>query len=86
MSVQEPFDEFEFDETFLADAPKEASAEERLAQARRIARANDQLRARGEIADGSGKPMFRKMRKGAPWILIGAVVGGVIILIAVLAN
>jgi hypothetical protein len=86
MSVQEPFDDFEFDDTFLANAPKEASAEERLAKARKIAHANDQLRARGEIADGTGKPMFRKMRKGAPWILIGAVVGGAIILIAVLAS
>lgn len=86
MSVQEPFENFEFDESFLADAPKEASAEERLAKARRIARENDRLRASGEIADGTGKPRFRNMRKGAPWILIGAAVGGIIILIAVLAS
>ncbi len=74
------------DESFLEGAPKEASAEERAEQAARIARGNDRLRAAGEIADGSGKPRYQRMRKSAPWILIGTVVAVAIVVVALLAR
>jgi hypothetical protein len=82
----DPFDELVIDESFAAGGPREESAEERVARARRIARENDRLRAAGEISDGSGKPGFRRMRRSAPWILVGAIVAGVIVLVAVLAR
>lgn len=66
--------------------PKEATAEERAAKAARIARENDRLRQSGLIADGSGKPAYRRRSKVAPWIGIGAAVAVVILLIALLAG
>jgi len=53
------------EEGFLAAGPKEASAEERAAQAARIARGNDRLRAAGQIADGTGgrRPDRRRHRQ-----------------------
>ncbi|MEI6362650.1 MAG: hypothetical protein WCP95_10995 [Actinomycetes bacterium] len=85
-SEPDPFDEIVLDENFVADGPKEATADERIAQASRIARSNDRLKAEGEIADGSGKPRFQRMRKSAPWIIIGAVVGAAIIVIVLIAR
>ena len=48
----DPFDDIVFDESFIAGAPKEATADERIAKAARIARGNDRLAAAGEIAIG----------------------------------
>lgn len=82
----EHLDELVLDEDFVSGGVTEASAEDRIAQAQRIARANDRLRAQGEIADGTGKPAYRRMRRSAPWIAIGAVVAGVIVVLALLAR
>jgi len=82
----DPFDELVLDESFIAEGPKEAAADERIAQANRIARSNDRLKAQGEIADGSGKPRFQRVRKSAPWIAIGAIVGIAIIAIVLVAR
>jgi len=82
----ERLDELVLDEDFVSGGVTEASAEERIAKAQRIARANDRLRAEGEIADGTGKPAYRRMRRSAPWIVIGAVVAGVIVVLALLAR
>lgn len=74
-------------EDFSLDAaPKEATAEERAAKAARIARENDRLRQAGQIADGSGKPAYRRASKVAPWVGIGAAVAVVIVVIALLAG
>lgn len=74
-------------EDFCVDAaPKEATAEERAAKAARIARENDRLRKAGQIADGSGKPAYRRGSKVAPWVAIGAAVAVVIVLVALLAG
>ena len=73
-------------EDFAVDsAPKEQTAEERAAKAARIARENDRLRKAGQIADGSGKPVYRRASKVAPWVGIGAAVAIVIILVALFA-
>ena len=64
----------------------EASAAERIAQARRIARGNDRLHAAGEIADGAGKPVFRRTRRLVPWIAIGASVAVAIVVIALISR
>ena len=85
-SEPDPFDELVLDEDFVTGGVKEPTAEERVAKARRIARANDQLRASGEIADGSGKPRFHRVRRSAPWIAIGVVVGVAIVVVALLAR
>lgn len=82
----EDWDAVVLDEDFVAGAPTEASAEERIAQAQRIARANDRLRAQGEISDGTGKPAYRRLRRSAPWIVIGAIAAGVIVVVALLAR
>ena len=82
----DPFDELVLDESFIAEGPKEAAADERIAQANRIARSNDRLKAQGEIAVGSGKPRFQRVRKSAPWIAIGAIVGIAIIAIVLVAR
>lgn len=80
--AEDPFDELLSPEA-LETAPREASAEERIAKARRIAAGNDRLVRAGEVADGSGKPAYRALRRGAPWVALGAVVA-VVILVAVL--
>lgn len=74
------------DEGFLASGPREASAEERAAQAARIASGNDRLRAAGQISDGTGKPAYRRASKVAPWIGIGAAVAVLIVVVALLAG
>jgi hypothetical protein len=85
-SEPDPFDELILDEDFVAGGPKEAAANERIEKANRIARSNDRLRASGEIADGSGKPRFHRVRKSAPWIAIGVVVAVAIVVIAIIAR
>lgn len=85
-SEPDPFDELVLDENFIADGPKEAAADERIEKAARIARSNDRLKAEGEIADGSGKPRFQRVRKSAPWIAIGAIVGIAIVVIVLIAR
>jgi len=82
----DPFDELRLDEDFLRGGPREGSADERVQAAQRIARANNRLRAAGEIADGSGKPGASRRRRALPWIAIGAGVAIVIVLVAVLAS
>jgi hypothetical protein len=75
-----------FDEAFIQAGRPEASAEERLAKARRIARENNRLERAGEIASGTGKPAFRR-RQRRQWFLIGAIGLAVsIVVIAVLAS
>ncbi|MGA0209000.1 MAG: hypothetical protein ACO3LZ_03680 [Candidatus Nanopelagicales bacterium] len=72
---------------FVIDAAlKEPTAEERATKAARIARENDRLRKAGQIADGSGKPVYRRASKLAPWVGIGAVVAIVIVVIALVAS
>jgi hypothetical protein len=85
-SEQDPFDELILNEDFVTGGPKEATAEERIARANRIAQGNDRLRAAGEISDGSGKPRFQRMRRTAPWIAIGAVVAIAIIVIVLIVR
>ena len=82
----DPFDDVVLDEMFVAGGAKEQSGAERIAQARRIARANDRLREAGEIADGSGKPRFHRARRAAPWIAIGAVAAAVIVVVALVSR
>ena len=71
------------DEDFIRGGRREATAEERLAQARRIARANDQLRAAGEIADGTGKPGRRPRRSWLVWTAAGVAIGVIVITVLV---
>lgn len=86
MNEPDPFDELVLDEDFVTGGVTEASAEERIAKAQRIARSNDRLRASGEIADGSGKPRFHRVRKSAPWIAIGVGVGIAIVVITLIVR
>jgi hypothetical protein len=79
------FDEL-LDPEFLAKGPKEASAQERIARASKIAQANEQLKRQGEISDGVGKPKFGRVRKSAPWIVIGLVIGVTIVVVALLVR
>jgi len=83
MSDSPDFDEL-LDPIGQANAPKEASASDRIEQARRIARGNEKLRKEGQIADGSGKPVFRAKRTIFPWILVGSIIGIGIIVVAVI--
>jgi hypothetical protein len=86
MSDSSPeYDEL-LDPKFLSKGPKEASADERIARSRRIARGNERLKREGEISDGVGKPKYGRMRKSAPWIVIGAVIGVTIVVLAILAR
>lgn len=82
----DPFDELQLDATFISGGPKEASADERIAQAKRIAGANSRLRAAGEIADGTGKPGFRKRARVLPWVGIGAIIAVCIVVVAIVAS
>lgn len=81
-----PFDDVVLDEDFVTGGVAEKSADERIAQARRIARGNDRLRAAGEISNGSGKPRFHRVRRTVPWVVIGVVVAVVIVVVAVAAR
>lgn len=74
------------DDFAIDAAPKEPTAEERAAKAARIARENDRLKNAGQIADGSGKPVYRRASKVAPWVAIGAAVAIVIIVVALVAG
>jgi ElaB/YqjD/DUF883 family membrane-anchored ribosome-binding protein len=85
-SEPDPFDELVLDDDFVAGGPKGAAADERIEKANRIARSNDRLKASGEIADGSGKPRFHRVRKSAPWIAIGVVVAVGILVVALIAR
>lgn len=85
-SEPDPFDELVLDEEFVSGGVKEPAAEERIERAQRIARSNDRLRASGEISDGTGKPRFHRVRKSAPWIAIGAVVGIGILVVVLIAR
>lgn len=82
----DPFDDLVLDEEFVSGGVSEAPAEERIAKAQRIARSNDRLKASGEIADGSGKPRYHRVRTSAPWIAIGAVVAVAIVVIVLIAR
>jgi hypothetical protein len=53
-----------------------------MAQASRIARGNERLKRQGEISDGVGKPKYGRLRRSAPWIAIGAVIGVTIVIFA----
>ena len=82
----DPFDELVLDESFVSGGPKESSAEERMANAARIARNNDRLKAQGEIADGSGKPRYSRLRRSTPWIAIAVVVAVAIVVVALVVR
>lgn len=82
----DPFDDLVLDDEFVSGGVAEPAADERIAKAQRIARSNDRLRASGEIADGSGKPRFHRVRRSAPWIAIGVAVGVAIVVIALVAR
>ena len=85
-SEPDPFDDLVLDEEFVAGGVSEASADERIAKAKRISRENNRLRASGEISDGTGKPRFHRVRKSAPWIAIGAVVAAAIIVVVIIVR
>lgn len=74
------------DDFAIDSAPKEPTAEERAAKAARIARENDRLRKAGQIADGSGKPVYRRASRLVPWVAIGAAVAIVILVVAFVAG
>jgi hypothetical protein len=82
----DPFDDLVLDEDFVSGGVKEPAADERIEKAQRIARSNDRLKASGEIADGTGKPRFHRVRKSAPWIAIGVVVAAGIVIAALIAR
>lgn len=84
--ASDEWDAMLLDEDFVAGGVREPAADERIARMRHIARANDRLRAEGEIADGSGKPRFHRMRRSAPWIALGAAVAVGIVVIALLVR
>lgn len=85
-SDDDPFDDLVLDEDFVAGGSKEPTADERIAKASRIARSNDRLKAQGEIADGSGKPVYQRLRKSTPWILIGVIASVAILVIVLVAR
>lgn len=74
------------DEDFIREGRREATAQERADRLARIGRANDELRRQGEIADGTGKPGARRMRRAVPWIALGAVSAVVIVVLALVAR
>lgn len=78
-------DELVLDDDFVSGGRAEASADERIAKAQRIARENARLRKAGEIADGSGKPVFR-MRKRSVWLIAAAVAAVAIVVVALIAR
>jgi hypothetical protein len=82
----DPFDDLVLDDDFVNGGVAEAAADERIAKMQRIARDNDRLRHQGEISDGTGKPRYHRIRKSAPWIVIGAVVAGAIVVVALIAR
>ncbi len=82
----DPFDDVVFDEEFVAGGAAEASADERLRRVRRIAAGNDRLRDAGEIADGSGKPRFHRVRRAVPWVVVGGVIAVAIVVVALIAR
>jgi hypothetical protein len=82
----DPFDELVLDEEFISGGTRESTAEERIAKASRIARNNDRLKAEGEIADGSGKPRYSRLRKSTPWIAIGVVLAVAIVVVALIVR
>jgi hypothetical protein len=82
----DPFDDVVLDDSFIAGGVKEPTAAERTERAARIARGNDRLSAAGEIAVGSGKPSYQRLRKSTPWILIGVVVAVAIVAVAFLVR
>lgn len=87
--TSDPFDELDdivLDEDFIAGGAREEAGADRIAKARRVARANDRLRAEGEISDGTGKPRFHRIRKSIPWIVIGASIAIGIVVVAILAR
>ena len=74
------------EDEFLTAAPKEGTADERAAQAARIAQGNDRLRQAGEIADGSGKPVYRRSGKVVPWIGIGTAIAVLVVVVVLLVR
>lgn len=82
----DPFDDVVLDEDFVAGGVTERAGDERIAQARRIARNNDRLHAAGEISDGVGKPSYRRARRLVPWIAIGASIAVAIVVIVLVVR
>lgn len=73
------------DDDFVSGGRIEAAAEERIAKAQRIARGNNELRKAGEIADGTGKPLFRNRKRS--FLIAGAALAAVaIVVIALIAR
>lgn len=70
----------------LPPAPKEASAEERIAKSQRIAANNDRLKREGEISGGTGKPKFSRKTTSLPWVTAGIVIGITIIVVVLIVR
>lgn len=85
LSELDKLDELVLDEDFVKGGRSEASADERIAKAQRIARENARLRKAGEIADGTGKPAFRR-RTRSIWLIAAAVTAGAIVVVALFAR
>ena len=83
-AIPDDVDALVLDDAFVQGGRREPSAEERAAKARRIARANDELRARGEISDGSGKPAFHARARRNRILAIAAVVAIAIVVVVLL--
>lgn len=83
-AIPDDVDALVLDDAFIQGGRREPSAEERAAKARRIARANDELRARGEISDGSGKPVFHARARRNRILAIAAVVAIAIVVVVLL--
>ncbi|NDH13875.1 MAG: hypothetical protein EBY47_02130 [Actinobacteria bacterium] len=64
------------EDEFLTAAPKEGTADERAAQAARIAQGND----------GSGKPVYRRSAKVVPWIGMGTAIAVLVVVVVLLAR
>lgn len=86
MTSDSPEPEPVFDEAFIQAGRPEASAEERLAKARRIARENNRLERAGEIASGTGKPAYRRGRRRNFFLVAAAGVAVLIVVIALIAR
>lgn len=75
-----------FDEAFIQAGRREPSADERVAKAQRIAREHGRLERAGEIASGTGKPVFRQRRRRNLFLGLAAGVAVLIVLVAVIVS
>lgn len=80
-------DDLVLDEDFINAGRREPSADERVSRAQRIARQNDHLKRQGEIADGSGKPVYQRASRRSRIIAIAAVCAvGIVVVTLIVAS